>query len=471
MAFARPGDTCKGVASIFLAAVVGAPSGLFVRILSDRGSGAWTIVAVRNAVYTLVIVAACLIDWRCGVRAQLRLIDVQTVAASVFLAAQSLAIVAGCTLTSVANVTLIINTSPVFCAIFDRIFLQEEIRLRTQLMIASSLLGVAIVIGGQRLHGGGGEGEEDEDEGRGRQFEAPMLGNFVSLVNPLSWAIYWTILRRRKRRGGAMPDTCMMMLLSGLIGGFVAVAAASLVATDSAEGKPAADWWVVDGQDLAIYLLYAGVSLPLAQLGFSLGPRYITSAEISCVKMSEVFMMPLCVYLYNGELPPWTTYLGGTFVLAGIVGHSLAIMHDEQHAASSSAARRCGVTAMAVDRRRREVARAAGADAVPRGQTRQDSYGGGGRSASMTGQLRSPRQQQQRHRRNSSTASTDSRSFDITDMSGSDDDFEDRDHASNWVGGEYGHRRPVHATAATGDLNGDDDDNDGEDVYLLAGTV
>ena len=63
-------------------------------------------------------------------------------------------------------------------------------------------------------------------------------------------------------------------------------------------------------------------------------------------------------------------------------------------------------------------------------------------------------------------------------MSGSDDDFEDRDRASNWVGGEYDHRRPVHAAAATGDLNGDDDDdddddddNDGEDVYLLAGTV
>ena len=56
-------------------------------------------------------------------------------AGCVFLAAQSLAIVTALTLTTVANVALLINTSPAFTALLDYFFLREAIPLRTKLMM------------------------------------------------------------------------------------------------------------------------------------------------------------------------------------------------------------------------------------------------------------------------------------------------------------------------------------------------
>jgi hypothetical protein len=63
-----------------------------------------------------------------------------------------------------------------------------------------------------------------------------------------------------------------------------------------------------------------------------MGPRYISSAEISCVKLSEVLMMPLCVFFYNGETPPWTTAVGGLAIAASIAHHSLQVLREEREA-------------------------------------------------------------------------------------------------------------------------------------------
>ena len=49
--------------------------------------------------------------------------------------------------------------------------------------------------------------------------------------------------------------------------------------------------------DLLWYFLFGGCSLPVAQLLFSMAPTYITSAEIACIKMTEVVLAPLLVFL------------------------------------------------------------------------------------------------------------------------------------------------------------------------------
>ena len=332
-------EAAKGVGWILFAATVGAPSGLLVRILSDSGSTALAIVFVRNCLYCLVLAAACLATWRCSVGAQLRLLDSATIGASVFLAAQSMAIVAGIALSSVADVTLIINTTPVFCALFDRIFLNERILLRTQLMVASSLMGVGIILlGGQLIeaqqlqHDGTDDRQTTSSSSgmlkKGRADHADssasstMMGNLIALGNPISWACYWTILRTRTQKQLKPPDTGIMLLLSGVMG-----AAASFAAGGGGDILKS-----IKVSQLGYFALFGCVVLPLAQFGFTMGPRFITSAEISCVKMSEVFLMPLCVFLWNGELPAWTTYLGGSLILIGILGHSVVAVLEERGA-------------------------------------------------------------------------------------------------------------------------------------------
>jgi drug/metabolite transporter (DMT)-like permease len=153
------------------------------------------VVFVRNALYIGAVMAACLLHWRCEVRPRLRTLDSATVLASIFLAAQSLAVVVGCALTSVANVALIINTTPVFCVTFDRIFLKETIRRRTAVMVCRCLCGVGIILGGDYVLAGASDPTVDG----GVAFPHAAVGNLVALLNPLSWACYWTILRLRHR--------------------------------------------------------------------------------------------------------------------------------------------------------------------------------------------------------------------------------------------------------------------------------
>ena len=43
-------------------------------------------------------------------------------------------------------------------------------------------------------------------------------------------------------------------------------------------------------------------------------------------------MMPLCVFFYNGETPPWTTAVGGLAIAASIAHHSLQVLREEREA-------------------------------------------------------------------------------------------------------------------------------------------
>eukprot|EP01046_Picozoa_sp_COSAG06_P010912 COSAG06_NODE_610_length_13844_cov_14.456359_4_plen_340_part_00 len=99
------------------------------------------------------------------------------------LAGQSFCIVTALRLTTVANVALLVNTSPAFTATLDYFFLEEPLPLRTKLMILSGLLSVGIILGSDVAFA-----------------KDNLGGNLVALGNPLSWAIYWAIVRARSKQ-------------------------------------------------------------------------------------------------------------------------------------------------------------------------------------------------------------------------------------------------------------------------------
>ena len=99
------------------------------------------------------------------------------------LAGQSFCIVTALRLTTVANVALLVNTSPAFTATLDYFFLEEPLPLRTKLMILSGVLSVGIILGSDVAFA-----------------KDNLGGNLVALGNPLSWAIYWAIVRARSKQ-------------------------------------------------------------------------------------------------------------------------------------------------------------------------------------------------------------------------------------------------------------------------------
>jgi len=50
-------------------------------------------------------------------------------------------------------------------------------------------------------------------------------------------------------------------------------------------------------------------------LCFSLAPWFISTAEMACVKMTEVVICPFLIWVDQGEEPRGGTYLGGAVLV------------------------------------------------------------------------------------------------------------------------------------------------------------
>ena len=158
----------------------------------------------------------------------------------------------------------------------------------------------------------------------------PTLGNFIALLNPISWSIYWMVVRRGQKQRDAKKEDRLAKDEQGKGAASTADAArqqrlgelSAAQATDpppqgqgGAEPEPEPEelWWeemlaiqivatiltalfsvvgvaisgwaeqmeTVRPIDLPIYVCF-GVYIPLVLLLFSLAPRYIMTAEMGC---------------------------------------------------------------------------------------------------------------------------------------------------------------------------------------------
>jgi drug/metabolite transporter (DMT)-like permease len=265
--------------------------------------------------------------------------------ASIALAAQDAAICAAFLLTTAGNVAAIINLSPAFCALSDRFILYEPIPHRTVAMIIVGMIGLTVIMVG-----------DSETEAR------YMTGNLVALVNPISWAVYWAIIRigakteekkeqeskiheteayqqqeQHGKQGGSTQEqwerlliyqvaAILLACLCGLCAGF----------------QPAT---VRIPSDLGLYTLYGAVLLPLCLFFFSMAPRFISTAEVGCLKTLEIVVIPSVMYIYNQEIPSRSTFIGGALILVAIAGHSIAVITEKRaknRAAKAKAPMVCG---------------------------------------------------------------------------------------------------------------------------------
>ena len=286
--------------------------------------------------------------------------NTRTAAACVFLAGQSIALVVAVLYTTVANVTCVQQLAPVFCALGDKIA-GDTLPSRTITMIVVALLGVGILFGG-----------EVNISGR-----STALGLLFAMGNPVCWACYWYILRKRRGPNKPPMDETVAAAVEHLAAteappsplrsngndDFMTVEGEGTITADNrdvgVEEEPraaerighAVPYLVVSGvicgvagaaggtnthldnsqrDDMLYYFLFGGVCLPVAQVLFTVAPSLIPAAEIACVKCVEVIVAPLLVYFYDGETPTWNTYVGGFFILVAVLGHSAAILWEQQ---------------------------------------------------------------------------------------------------------------------------------------------
>ncbi|EAP78317.1 DMT family transporter [Roseovarius nubinhibens] len=186
------------------------------------------------------------------------------------------------TQTSVANVVFIFASMPIFSAIFGRVFLGERISSRMVYTMIVVIAGLGIIAYGSA---------ENEI--------ASWKGDLWALYVALAYSGALTAVRQL-RHVSMIPAVPIC---------YIGAALALLLVVDP--------WPALEGQWLLF--LGHGAFIAIATCLLTLGPRYITSAEVALLILLESVLAPLLVWAVVGEDPGRWAIVGGAVVIGALV--------------------------------------------------------------------------------------------------------------------------------------------------------
>ncbi|MEO0370312.1 MAG: DMT family transporter [Pseudomonadota bacterium] len=199
------------------------------------------------------------------------------------------AFVMAVTNTSVANVVLIFASMPIFAATFQRVFLGEMIGLRMVLTMLVVIAGLGIIAYGS---------SENEI--------ASWVGDLWALYVCIAYAGALTALR-------GVRDVSMIPAIP------IAYIGAALMIWPFVQpfGAVPDQWHLFVGH---------GMFIAIATCFLTLGPRYISSAEVSLLILLESVLAPLLVWAWIGEDPGRWALVGGVVVIGALVVSNLVVL-------------------------------------------------------------------------------------------------------------------------------------------------
>ncbi|MFD0859691.1 DMT family transporter [Roseovarius aquimarinus] len=273
----------KGLLITALGVLMIVPDSLFVRMIEASPA---TITFWRAAVSGSLILLGCLLFQGVGgFRAVLRT-GRAGLLYTLLMATTAPGFVMAISLTSVANVVFIFASIPIFAAIFSRVFLGEPFSRRTMLTMAAVLPGLAIIAYGSH---------ESEI--------ASWQGDVIALAVSASFAGALTTIRK-VRATSMIPAIPVSYLLS-----------ATVMLIWAAPGEVMASQWPL--------VLAHGGFIAMSTCLLTLGPRYLSSAEVSLLILLESVLAPLLVWAVIGEDPGAWAIVGGALVIGALLVSNL----------------------------------------------------------------------------------------------------------------------------------------------------
>ncbi|MCB2016725.1 MAG: DMT family transporter [Hydrogenophaga sp.] len=210
------------------------------------------------------------------------------------------------TMTSVAHVLVLLAAGPLFTAVLASRVLRQPQPLRTWVAVWVAGAGIVYMFGSQWLQA---LADPAIDTSR------LVIGTLVALCVPIGGAINWTVVQRSQRHGQQI-DLVPAVMVGGLL---------------SALGTAALSWpWQASSRDLA-WLAFLGVfqlAVPCAIAVIC--ARVLKAAEVSLLAQLEVIFGILLVWWLAGEVPAPQVLVGGSVVLAALVGNELAGWKDRR---------------------------------------------------------------------------------------------------------------------------------------------
>jgi len=188
--------------------------------------------------------------------------------------------------TSVANVVFIFASMPIFAAIFSRAFLGEPIRMRMVLTMISVVFGLTIIA-----------------YGSSSSLIASWKGDIWAVYVSAAFAAALTAVRTVKA----------ISMIPAIPIGYIGSAIVIGVFVSPVEAFET-QW--------PLFLAH-GVFIGAASCLLALGPRYISSSEVSLLILLESILAPLLVWAVIGENPGSWAFLGGAVVVGALAMSNL----------------------------------------------------------------------------------------------------------------------------------------------------
>ena len=194
------------------------------------------------------------------------------------------------TLTTVANVLVVMALAPLMTALMARIFIRQNIPARTWWAIALASVGMVWIYAGQL------------------DFSSQLGGMLVALMVPIAAASNWTLVQYSRTHGSDV-DLVPAVLMGAIISTLVALPLSlPLQATPQ-------DMLLLGGLGL--------VQLAIPCVLAVLCARVLKAPEMSLLALLEVIFGILLAWVGAGEVPGGNVLWGGALVMAALVGNEL----------------------------------------------------------------------------------------------------------------------------------------------------
>ena len=264
------------------------PDSLVVRLVDIDTP---TFIFIRGGLAGIIITLAICLIYRGNTRRAFTAPGFKGLQYAAFLAVSTFCFIFALRHTSIANALFITSTSPVFAALASRIFLNEPLSPRMVWTTFFALLGIAIIaLGSQEVQ------------------TASLFGDMLALGAAAGLAFAFTTARHMKH---------VSMVPTTAIG--YGITSVAMLPWITLSGISAQDW--------AWMLILGCMFVPLGTSLMSLGPRFITSAEVSLLLLLEAVFAPLLVWWVVGENPGFWALVGGAVVLGTLVVSNTIALH------------------------------------------------------------------------------------------------------------------------------------------------
>ena len=274
----------NGVLLMIGAGLCWSTGGILVR--SVALTDPWEIVFWRSVFMVIFMVGVLSLWHRRKVMGKILAVGFPGILAGVLLASTFFFFILSVTRNTVANTLVLMSVGPFFVALSGRIFLGEQVSLRTWGTISAALVGIVLMFA------------EGLDSGR-------TIGNLLALGVPVAFGLNVVILRRTHASVSMAP----MVMLAGIF--------------SIALSLPLAWPFTATLRDFVVLGIMGWVQLGIGCVLMVLAAKYLSAAEIGLLSLLETILGPIWVWLGLGERPTDMALVGGLIVISALLLNGL----------------------------------------------------------------------------------------------------------------------------------------------------